>query len=68
MLSHFPSKVLITTEMSVSRLTRASGATAAARAIAPQARTEKTVEKRILAEVGKRKFRKLESRELEPEC
>ena len=68
MLSHFPSKVLITTEMSVSRLTRASGATAAAKAIAPQARTEKTVEKRILAEVGKRKFRKLESRELEPEC
>ena len=68
MLSHFPSKVLITTEMSVSRLTRASGATAAAKAIAPQARTEKTVEKRILAEVGKREFRKLESREREPEC
>ena len=43
----------MTEEMSVSRLTRASGATAAAKAMAPQARTEKTVEKRILTEVGK---------------
>jgi len=34
----------------LARLTRASGATAAAKAIAPQARTEKTVEKRILTE------------------
>jgi hypothetical protein len=32
------------------RLTRTSGETAAAKAMAPQARTEKTVEKRILNE------------------
>ena len=42
----------MTSEMLISaRLTRASGATAAAKAMAPQARTEKTVEKRIF-EVG----------------
>jgi len=37
-------------EMPLERLTRASGATAAAKAIAPQVRTEKTVDKRIFTE------------------
>ena len=46
-------KAPMTTEISVPRLARASGETAAAKAIAPQARTEKTVEKRILTEVEK---------------
>src|ERR1700753_63690 len=52
MLLHCWSRVLTTPETSLLvRLTRASGATAAAKAIAPQARTEKTVEKRILIEI-----------------
>lgn len=49
MASHLLSKVLITAEMSaLARLRRISGAMEAAKAIAPQARTEKTVEKRIV--------------------
>lgn len=53
-VSHFPLKMPMMLEMSVlERLTRTSGARAAAKAIAPQARTEKTVEKRILIERAK---------------
>jgi len=51
MESHLPPKTLRTSEISsLARVTRASGAAAAAKAMAPQARTEKTVEKRILTE------------------
>ena len=50
---HLSFKSPMITEMSRSRLARASGATAAAKAIAPQARTEKTVKKRILTEAWK---------------
>ena len=50
-ISSVSSNMPMTLEMPLSeRLTRASGAIAAAIAIAPQARTEKTAEKRILTE------------------
>jgi len=51
MVSSVVSKMPIILEMPLlERLTRASGATAAAKAIAPQVRTEKTVDKRIFTE------------------
>lgn len=45
---HFPLKVVITEE--ISAVERLMGLTTAPIAIAPQARTEKTAEKRILTE------------------
>ena len=53
-VSSLVTQVLRTTETSsLERLTRAAGETAAAKAMAPQERTEKTVEKRILTETLK---------------
>ena len=46
-----PFKVSMTTETSTSRLARATGEITAAMVMAPQARTVKIVEKRILNEV-----------------
>ena len=58
-----PFKVSMTTETSTSRLARATGEITAAMVMAPQARTVKIVEKRILNEVER--LRELGNRELE---